>query len=347
MKTFVIAPLDRTFEPTLQYKLDRKTKPVGSLGRLERLALQIALIQQNPSPELNRPGIIVFAGDHGIAAEGVSPFPQAVTAQMVHNFLAGGAAISVLCKRFKIALKVVNAGVNAEFSAHPDLINTPIARGTANMLNEAAMTADQLELAIARGAETVTARAELGCNVIGFGEMGIANTSAATLILARLCDLPLQDCVGRGTGLDDAGLQRKTQILGQVLQRHADVKAPLDVLATFGGFEIAMMVGAYLAAAEQRMTILVDGFIASAALLVASRLYPAVLDYCAFAHQSEENGHRVLLQELKAEPLLNLGLRLGEGSGAATAYPLLEAAVTILNDMASFETAGVSDRVDA
>lgn len=347
MKSFEIKPLDRQLQASLQLKLDRKTKPQGSLGRLESLALQQGLIQQTLTPVLQKPSMVVFAGDHGLAAEGVSPFPQAVTAQMVLNFLAGGAAINVLCQSFAVELTVVNAGVNADFPAHPQLINAPIGRGTANSLLGPAMTMAQLDAALLQGADIVAAKAEAGCTVIGFGEMGIANTSAAALLLAHLCDLPLSVCVGRGTGLDDAGLIHKTIVLEQVLRRHANVADPLEALAAFGGFEIAMMVGAYLAAAEKRLLILVDGFIASAALLVASRLYPAVLDYCVFAHQSEENGHQALLRELKAEPLLNLGLRLGEGSGAVLAFPLLQAAVAILNEMASFESAGVSDRTHA
>lgn len=347
MKSFEIKPLDRQLQASLQSKLDRKTKPQGSLGRLESLALQLGLIQQTLTPVLHKPSMVVFAGDHGLAAAGVSPFPQAVTAQMVLNFLAGGAAINVLCQSFGVELTVVNAGVNADFPVHPQLINAPLGRGTANSLLEPAMTMPQLDAALQQGAEIVAAKAKAGCSVIGFGEMGIANSSAAALLLAHLCALPLSTCVGRGTGLDDAGLLHKTRILEQVLRRHANVADPLEALAAFGGFEIAMMVGAYLAAAENGLLIVVDGFIASAALLVASRLYPAVLEYCVFAHQSEENGHRALLRELKAEPLLNLELRLGEGSGAVLAFPLLQAAVAILNEMASFESAGVSDRAHA
>lgn len=343
MKTFSINALDRSLESELRQRIDGKTKPLGSLGRLEALALQIGLIQNRLDPVLQRPAMLVFAGDHGLATMAVSAYPQAVTQQMVLNFLAGGAAINVLCRQFGLDLCVVNAGVNAEFDAHPMLYDCPIAAGTANMLDVPAMSIEQAELAISRGAELVNERAEQGCTIIGFGEMGIGNTSSASLLLSRLCGLPLSDVVGRGTGQDDAGMLHKTSILQQVLRRHTSVYEPLPVLATFGGFEIAMLVGAFLQAAERRMVILVDGFIASAALLVASRMHADVVDYCIFAHRSQEKGHAAMLRELKADPLLDLGMRLGEGSGAATAYPLVAAAVALLNDMASFSSAGVSE----
>ena len=343
---FCITPLDRTLEAALRHKLDRKTKPQGSLGQLEQLALQIGLIQQRLDPQINTPTMLVFAADHGLAEAGVSPYPQAVTAQMVLNFLNGGAAINVLCRTHGMRLQVVDAGVNADLPSHPDLLSQPQGRGTANMLQQPAMTLAQAEGAMRAGAAVVRQHQADGCNLIGFGEMGIGNTSAAALLLARLADLPIADCTGRGTGLDDAGLLRKIDILQQVLQRHPDTPSSLAVLATFGGFEIAMMVGAYLAAAQARMTIIVDGFITSAALLVASRMQPAVLDYCVFSHCSDEFGHALLLRQLGGTPLLRLGMRLGEGSGAATAYPLLQAAVALLNQMASFESAGVSERQD-
>lgn len=343
---FDITIPDPAIAAALQHKLDRKTKPQGSLGQLEQLALQIGLIQQRLHPQIFAPAMIVFAADHGLAHAGVSPFPQAVTAQMVLNFLAGGAAINVLCRTHGLKLQVVDAGVNSQLPAHADLLALSQGPGTANMLEGPAMSLAQAQAAMAAGAEVVRQQQARGCNLIGFGEMGIANTSSAALLLARLCQLPLPQCTGRGTGLDDAGLARKIAILQQALDQHPQPQAPLEVLATFGGFEIAMMVGAFLAAAEARMTILVDGFITSAALLVASRLYPQVLHYCVFSHCSDEHGHQILLQQLQAQPLLRLGMRLGEGSGAALAYPLLQAALALLNDMASFESAGVSDRQD-
>lgn len=364
-----IAPLARTLEPALADRIAHKTKPPGSLGMLETLALQIGLIQQTLAPTVNRPAMLVFAADHGIAAEGVSPFPQAVTQQMVANFVAGGAAINVFSGLAGFELEVINAGVAGDLSAMAGVIDVPVARGTRNFAREAAMSHAQLEQALLAGAARARWHARQGSTVLACGEMGIANTSAAACLMSRLCGLPLAQCVGRGTGLDDAGLAHKRAVLEAALARHpkqagnpgassgentnrtvsetpSQAHEVLDTLAYFGGFEIAMMTGAYLAAAQARMTILVDGFIASCALLAAIRLAPAVRDYCVFAHQSDEQGHRLLLEHLQARPLLSLGLRLGEGTGAALALPLVRAAVAFLNDMASFDTAGVSQRLD-
>ncbi|SOE56947.1 nicotinate-nucleotide-dimethylbenzimidazole phosphoribosyltransferase [Burkholderia sp. D7] len=342
-------PLDRSMAAELQHVIDTKTKPLGSLGRLESLGLQIGLIQRTLKPRIERPAIIVFAGDHGIAAEGVSPFPQEVTVQMVANFIAGGAAINALSKASGMTLEVVDAGVASASSvaaaAAAGFVDAAIRRGgTRNFANEPAMTRDEVLQAIARGAERVHFHAALGTNVIGFGEMGIANTSAAACLMSRICNVEIDACVGRGTGLDNAGLNRKRDVLAAALAKHAASTDPIETLATFGGFEIAMIVGAFLTAAEARMTILVDGFIVTSALLVAHALNPAVLDYCVFAHASDETGHRRMLEHFDAEPLLQLGLRLGEGTGAALALPLLRAAVAFINEMASFESAGVSDK---
>jgi nicotinate-nucleotide--dimethylbenzimidazole phosphoribosyltransferase len=350
----VVEPLDQTLRSTLQHLIDTKTKPPGSLGRLETLARQMGLIQRTTHPTVQRPAMIVFAGDHGIAQEGVSPYPQAVTAQMVANFLAGGAAINALSRVADITLEVVNAGIATPLPNTEGLVDIPIAAGTRNFAHEPAMTRDQALAAMRAGAERVRHHAALGTNVIGFGEMGIANTSAATCLMSRLCGVPIDECVGRGTGLDNAGLAKKRNVLASALARHvqgADTRgaaasgdAALDVLATFGGFEIAMMAGAYLAAAEARMTILVDGFIATSALLVADAFAPSVREYCVFAHASNEAGHRRMLDHFGGIPLLALDMRLGEGTGAALAVPLLRAAVAFLNEMASFESAGVADR---
>ncbi len=338
-------PLDRSMTAELQHVIDTKTKPPGSLGRLESIGLQIGLIQRTLRPRIERPTMIVFAADHGIAAEGVSPFPQEVTVQMVANFVAGGAAINALSKVAGMTLEVVDAGVASALPAAPGFVDAAIRRGgTRNFAHEQAMTRDEVLQAIARGAERVRHHAALGTNVIGFGEMGIANTSAAACLMSRMCNVEIDACVGRGTGLDDAGLHRKRDVLAAALKKHAPSTDPIDTLATFGGFEIAMIVGAFLAAAEARMTILVDGFIVTSALLVAQALSPAVLDYCVFAHASDETGHRRMLEYLGAAPLLQLGLRLGEGTGAALALPLLRAAVAFINEMASFESAGVSDK---
>jgi nicotinate-nucleotide--dimethylbenzimidazole phosphoribosyltransferase len=327
----------------VQQQIDRKTKPLGALGRLEALALQLALIQGRTLPRLAQPQLVVFAADHGLAARGVSAYPSDVTWQMVENFLAGGAAVSVLARQHGLALTVVDAGVRHDFAPRPGLLMRKIGPGTADMLAEAAMSAVQCEQAIRAGREMVRG---LPGNALALGEMGIGNTSAAALLLARLSGEPLARCVGRGTGLDDAALARKTALLGEVLTYHADATEPLDVLAAMGGFEIAMLVGALLQAAAERRVILIDGFIVGAALLVAARLQPAVLQRCVFAHRSDESGHALLLAQLGAQPLLDLGLRLGEGSGAALAWPLLESACRILAEMASFESAGVSDATE-
>lgn len=325
-------------------KINNKTKPPGSLGILENIALQIGCIQDTLTPVLNNPTIVVFAGDHGIVREGVSPFPQEVTYQMVFNFLQGGAGINVFSRQNGIAIKIVDAGVNFNFDPHPDLIDAKIDHGTKSYLDEPAMTAIQCNNAIEKGAAIVQDIYASGCNVIGFGEMGIGNTSSAAIIMSLLCNLPLEMCIGRGTGLDDAGLERKKVILQQAIANHSFDKTPLNVLTVFGGFEIAMICGAMLKAAELKMTILVDGFITTAALLVAKGMNEQVPDYCIYSHQSHEQGHTLMLKYLKASPILHLGMRLGEGTGAAVAYPIIQSAVNFLNQMASFESAGVSNK---
>ena len=338
---FVICPPSENLASRLQSQIDQKTKPLGALGQLETLALQIGLCQNTLTPSLNKPCIIIFAGDHGIVESGVSAYPQTVTAQMVANFLSGGAAISVFAQQHKLELLIVDAGVNADLDSHPRLIDAKIGKGTKNFLTHPAMTNKDCTRAIQAGAELVLQQHENACNCIGFGEMGIGNTSSAALLMHCLTAIPLSQCAGRGTGLNDEQLGQKLTVLQQAFNRHKGIIEPLDVLATFGGFETAMMVGAYLKAAESGMLILVDGFIASAALLVASKLYPHVLDYCVFSHVSSEQGHQALLNQFNAKPLLNLELRLGEGSGIALAYPLLQSALLFLNEMATFAEAGV------
>lgn len=332
---------DPVLAQRLQHRLDRKTKPLGSLGRLEDLALTLGLIQRTEQPRLNDPQLIVFAADHGLSTRGVSAFPRDVTWQMVENFLSGGAAVSVLARQHGIALTVVDAGVDHDFAPRPGLLDRKIGRGTADASQAAAMTEAQCLQALAAGAEVVRG---LPGNAVLLGEMGIGNTSSAALLLARFTGEPLSTCVGRGTGLDDAGLARKLGLLEEVMQRHRAAETPLAVLAAMGGFEIAMMAGAALQAAAERRVVVVDGFIAGAAVLAASRLVPAVLGYCVPAHRSAESGHGLLLRHFATPPLLDLGLRLGEASGAALAWPLLCSAVCVLNEMASFESAGVSDQ---
>jgi nicotinate-nucleotide--dimethylbenzimidazole phosphoribosyltransferase len=342
--SYDIAPLDTALVDALQAKVDGKTKPLGALGRLELLAMQIGRIQQTLSPSLTQPHVLVFAGDHGAAKAGVSAYPQDVTWQMVENFLAGGAAINVFARQMRLGLRIVDAGVAHDFGPREGLINGKIAAGTANYIEQPAMTPTQCDKAIRSGRKLAHSLAERGCNAVGFGEMGIGNTASASLITHGITSVPLPQVVGRGTGLDDAGLDRKQALLGAALARGGRPDDPLALLAEYGGFEIAMMVGAMLGAAEKRMVLVIDGFIVTAALLVAQAIAPAITDYCVFAHRSEEAGHIAQLRHLNAAPLLDLGLRLGEGTGAALAWPLLQAAVNFLNDMASFESAGVSGK---
>ena len=332
---------DAALQAQLQHKMDHKTKPLGALGQLEKLALQLGLIQRSETITFRAPQMVVFAADHGIAVEGVSAYPQAVTVQMVGNMLAGGAAINVFARQHGFALQVVDAGVAADFADHPLLLKRKIAPGTRNICEGPAMSVAQAGQALQAGRAVLQA---LPGNVVAFGEMGIANTSAAALLLARLAGLSIADVAGRGTGLDDAQLDHKQSVLARALARHADVKEALPVLAALGGFEIAMMTGAMLQAASERRVVLVDGFIAGVAALVAHALAPQVLDYLVFCHRSAERGHQLLLAHLQASPLLDLELRLGEGTGALLAWPLLQSAALFMAEMASFESAGVSGK---
>jgi nicotinate-nucleotide--dimethylbenzimidazole phosphoribosyltransferase len=332
---------EQSLRHQVQHDLDTKTKPLGSLGRLETLALQLALIQGRRQPVLEQPQLMVFAADHGIAERGVSAYPAEVTRQMVRNMLEGGAAVSVLARQHGLALTVVDCGVRHDFEPREGLLVRKIAPGTADASSGPAMSLAQCEAAVANGMALVR---ELPGNALLMGEMGIGNTSAASLLLARLAGLDIDLCTGSGTGLDAAGLARKRGLLREVLALHADAGGSLTALAAFGGFEIATLVGAVLQAAEERRVIVVDGFIASAAVLVAQGLRPHVVQRCVAAHESAEPGHRLLLEALGLEALLKLDLRLGEGSGAALAWPLLESACRILREMASFESAGVSQR---
>ncbi len=323
----------------VQRRLDGKTKPVGALGRLEALALQLALVQGVDTPQLEAPQLVVFAADHGITAQGVSAYPATVTAQMVANMLAGGAAVSVLARQHDLALTVVDCGVATDLPPQPGLVVAKCRAGTADSSLQAAMSADECSRALQAGAALVQ---RLPGNVLLLGEMGIGNSSAAALIMSRLTGQPIEACTGRGTGLDDVGLARKLQVLRRALERHAGVREPLAVMAALGGLEIATMAGAVLQAAGQRRLVVVDGFITTAAVAVAVALQPAVLHSCVFAHGSAETGHARWLSALGVRPLVDLGLRLGEGSGAALAWPLIRSAELLLAQMASFDSAGVS-----
>ncbi len=333
-------------EKDIQNKIDSKTKPLGALGMLEAIALKICKVQNTLNPKLIEPHILVVAADHGIAEEGVSAYPQDVTWQMVYNFLKEGAAINVFAKQHNINVLVVDAGVKKELKAHTKLIDARVANGTANFLYKPAITEPELTIAKNHAEKIINdISSSTSCNVFGFGEMGIGNTSSAALIIHCLTGIALKDCIGRGTGLNDEQYSKKIDILTHALNKHKlDKRNVLEVLHYFGGFEIATICFAMIACYNQNKLILVDGFIASAAFLCANKFEPKIIDNAIFCHQSNENGHKYLLAYFKATPLINLNMRLGEGTGCAIAYPIIKSAVEFINNMASFESAGVSNK---
>jgi nicotinate-nucleotide--dimethylbenzimidazole phosphoribosyltransferase len=340
-----IPPLDKGAMAAARARQDTLTKPRGSLGRLESLSIQLAGILGHAQPQLHHKVIITMAGDHGVVAEGVSAYPQEVTPQMVLNFLRGGAAINVLARHVGTRVVVVDVGVADTLTPHPNLINAKIASGTANMTLGPAMTRDQAVQAIQAGIDVVNNELVRGLDILGIGEMGIGNTTPSAAIAAALTGYPPSEIVGRGTGVDDAGLARKIDTVERALQtNHPHSADALDVLAKVGGFEIGGMVGAMLAAAAHRRPTMIDGFISTAAAMIAVTLAPQMRPYLIASHRSQERGHGLMLDWLKMEPLLDLDLRLGEGSGAALGISLAEAACKILNEMATFAQAGVSDR---
>ena len=326
----------------IRKKIDSKTKPLGSLGELEEIASQICLLQETLCPKLTNPIILVFAGDHGIAKSGVSAYPSEVTAQMVLNFLNGGAAINVLCKQHGIHLKVVDSGVDFDFKEDYRLINAKVAKGTQNALETNAMSRKELDICFNKAEDILDSIDFVDSNIIGFGEMGIGNTSSASLIMSTLCKIPIEKCVGSGSGLDEMQLERKKELLNEALKKHSPVEDSYDALIKFGGFEIAQICGAMLAAYKKEMIILVDGFIATAAYLCAFKINPEIKHNAIFCHQSDEKGHQLMLDYLNVKPLLNLSMRLGEGTACALAYPIIESAILFINEMASFESANIS-----
>ncbi|MFZ3514866.1 nicotinate-nucleotide--dimethylbenzimidazole phosphoribosyltransferase [Vibrio harveyi] len=346
--------MDRSFASEIQARIDNKTKPLGALGLLEKVALELALIQSQDKPqavetiEIRKPTMLVFAGDHGIAEEGVSIAPSAVTQQMVANFLAGGAAINCFCDLNQIDFKVIDCGMLSpidtlvpDFKNHPNLIEKRLGNGTANFAKQTAMSLEQVALGLEYGAKVAQQAILNGSNLLMFGEMGIGNTSSASALLTALSPLEVDHCVGYGTGITQEQLNRKIKLVAQGVNRCRDLDTK-GVLAQVGGFEIVQMVGAFLEAKRNKTPVLVDGFIVSVAAYVATLLDEETRDYMLFAHNSEENGHKFVLECLQAEPLLDLGLRLGEGTGAALALPLVKAAAQFYNNMASFESAGVT-----
>nr|WP_294936694.1 nicotinate-nucleotide--dimethylbenzimidazole phosphoribosyltransferase [uncultured Flavobacterium sp.] len=332
------------FEAALQSKIDNKTKPTGSLGTLEVLAKQIGMVFKTLEPKIIQPNIVVFAADHGIANHGVSAYPQDVTRQMVTNFLEGGAAINVFCRQNDITLSIVDSGVNYDFSPNSNLISAKIDRGTKSFLHGPAMSKEQLQLCFEKGREIVSGIAKKGSNCVGFGEMGIGNTSTASVLMSVITGIPIEDCVGKGTGVNDEKLRFKSEILRKAIDAYDGNDALEEKLAYFGGFEILQMTGGMLEAYKNNMLILVDGFICSVAFLIAYQKNPSIIDNAIFSHQSAEQAHIKLLNYLKVKAILQLDLRLGEGTGCAIAFPVVKSAVAFLNEMASFESAGVSNK---
>ena len=341
---FDIQRPDPAIRPALQAKIDDLTKPKGSLGRLEELALQVGLIQQTLSPELRHPQNIVFAADHGIVDEGVSIAPKEVTWQQVCHFTHphGTGGVNFLCRQHGFTLKVVDAGVDFDLPRDRGIIDLKVARGTRNFLHGPAMTPEQMEQCLAGGAQVVRQCFEEGSNVLSFGEMGIGNTSPSSIWMSYFTGISLAECVGAGSGLDKAGVRHKLDVLSRSVANYSGDGSPRDIIRWFGGFEMVMAVGAMLQAAELGMVILVDGFIMTSCMLAASRLYPSVLDYAVFGHCGDESGHRKLLDALGAEPLLSLGLRLGEGTGAICAWPIVDSAVRMINQMDTFSGADIT-----
>ena len=350
---FNIKNLDRSKVESIQNKINQKTKPIGSLGRLEDLASQLAriLIDEKSAGQIliSNPLMLVFAGDHGIAKENVSIAPSEVTQQMVVNFLNGGAAINCFCETNNMSIQVIDAGILLPIDDER-LVQQSLGNGTNNFLEQSAMSMNQVRQGIQFGKQIVEENITRATNVFGFGEMGIGNTSSATAVQSLLMGISIEECVGRGTGISDERFLHKKQVLLNAVNFHTDrlqeaVSDPMEIMAAVGGFEIVQMVGAMLSVAEKNRVMLIDGYIATAAAMLAVKMFPNSRDYMIFCHQSDERGHKLMLEQLVAEPLLDLGLRLGEGTGAALALPLILAAANFYNNMASFESAGVTDVV--
>ena len=342
MKQIEIPAPNEQIRPLLEQKINNLTKPKGSLGRLEELALQIGLIQQTLTPQLCHPQNIIFAADHGIVAEGVSVSPKEITWQQICNFLHGGAGVNFLCRQHGFELKIVDAGVDYDLPYDRGIINRKVRRGTANFLHEAAMSEEEMERCLEHGSEVVELCRKEGSNVLSFGEMGIGNTSASSLWMHTLTGIPLADCVGAGSGLNQEGVSHKLHVLQQALDNYRGNGSTVDLMRYFGGLEMVMAVGAMLQAAQRGMVILVDGFIMTNCMLAASKLAPEVLKYAIFCHCGDEAGHRLVLDALGAKPILHLGLRLGEGTGAICAYPIIDSAVRMINEMDSFAHASIT-----
>ncbi len=342
MRKFKIDPIDHSLETAITKKIDNLTKPKGALGRLEELALQICLIQSTLTPELHNPHNVLFAGDHGILAEGVSVSPKEVTWQQLSHFSKGGAGINFLCEQHGFKLVLVDAGVDYDIPDGHGIIDMKVGRGTQNFLYGPAMTSEELDLCIERGAEVVRNVYSEGCNVISFGEMGSGNTSPSAVWMHLFTGIDLQKCIGAGAGLNTDGIRHKYEVLNKAVANYFGDGSIESKIAWFGGYEMVMALGGMLQAAELGMVIIVDGFIMTSVILVASQLYPELLEYAIFGHQGDESGHKLMLEAMKVKAILHLDLRLGEGSGAVCAYPILESAVRMINNMDSFQSVNVT-----
>ena len=345
MKTFDIHPVDRSMEAAIQAKIDNLNKPKGSLGRLEELAMQVCLIQQTLEPSLAHPCHLLLGGDHGIEREGVSVSPREVTWQQMINFTRGGGGVNMFCRQHGFKLRVVDVGVDYDLSNVPGIIDRKIACGTKNFLYEPAMGEEEFNQAIAVGVDLVDDCIAEGCRILCIGEMGIGNTSPSSIWMSLFGDIPLKECIGAGAGLNNDGIRHKYEVLSKTLKNYrAAIPQPsvISPLAYFGGFEMIAAIGAMLRAAEQHLIILVDGFIMTACALAAIRLYPASQDYMIFTHCGDESGHKMMLDMVDAKPLLHLGLRLGEGTGALCAFPIIDSAVRMMNEMNNFQNAKIT-----
>ena len=357
MKAFDIHPIDKTLQTAIQTKIDNLNKPKGSLGRLEELAMQVCLIQQTLEPSLAHPCHLLLGGDHGIECEGVSVSPREVTWQQMINFTHGGGGVNMFCRQHGFKLRIVDVGVDYDLSKVDGIIDRKIARGTKNFLYEPAMSEAEFDQAIQIGSKLVDDCISEGCKVLCIGEMGIANTSPSSIWMQLFTNIPLEKCIGAGAGLDAPGIRHKYEILSQAISRHQSYLSPLTIpeqssptrslshlspLRIFGGFEMIAAIGAMLRAAEQHLMILIDGFIMTACALAAIQLYPAAQDYMIFTHCGDESGHKAMLDSINAKPLLHLGLRLGEGTGALCAFPIIDSAVRMMNEMNNFDNAQIT-----
>ena len=345
MRTFKIEVVDDKLREAIQAKIDNLNKPKGALGRLEEIAMQVCLIQQTLTPSLAHPCHLLFGGDHGIEREGVSVSPREVTWQQMKNFTQGGGGVNMFCRQHGFKLRIVDVGVDYDLSAVEGIIDRKIARGTKNFLYEPAMSEAEFDQAIQVGSELVDECIAEGCQVLCVGEMGIANTSPSSIWMSLFGNIPLADCIGAGAGLNKPGIQHKYEVLSKALDNYRSQEpqpTPITPLRYFGGFEMIAAIGAMLRAAEHHLIILIDGFIMTACAAAAIELYPAAKDYMIFTHCGDESGHKRMLDMIGAKPLLHLGLRLGEGTGALCTYPLIDSAVRMINEMNNFDNARIT-----